>query len=62
MVLRRRHFVIDIISTDHVYEVISASKARCFGPVILAGQGSVNLHGIEPAEALVTDDNDRQQA
>jgi hypothetical protein len=63
MVPRRRHFIIDIIiSTDHVSEVISALKARRFGPVILASQGSVNLFGIESAEALVTDDKDRQQA
>jgi hypothetical protein len=51
---RRRHFVIDSIPTDHVYEVISASKARCFGPVMLAGQGSVNRHREDMRAALAT--------
>jgi hypothetical protein len=61
MALRRRHFVIDIlISTDDVYEVLSASKAYRFSLVIRAGQGSVNLRGIDAAEVLVTNDKDRQ--
>ena len=51
---RRRHFVIDIlISADYVYAVPAASKARRFSPVMVAGQGSVNLPGIEPTAALV---------
>jgi hypothetical protein len=61
MALRRRHFVIDIlIPTDYMYEGLSSSKACRFSLVIRAGQGSVNLRGIDAAEVLVTNDKDRQ--